>query len=109
MLVLVIALDVVKHLVLKQSAYALVNTDEFQWISGESLLTSYVGEHGFGLQFCSKCGSTLVGVLNRAVHGVTLGCLNGNPKVELGMHIYVGSKANWETISGDVTQYQENP
>lgn len=90
------------------SAYALVNADKFEWISGENLLTSYVGQQGFGLQFCSQCGSTLTGILNNVVHGVTLGCLNGNPKVELGRHIYVGSKASWETIAGDVTQYQEN-
>lgn len=90
------------------SAYALVDADKFEWISGENLLTSYVGKHGFGLQFCSQCGSTLTGVYNKAVHGVTLGCLNGNPDVELGRHIYVGSKASWETIAGNVTQYQEN-
>lgn len=90
------------------SAYALVDTDKFEWVSGKSLLTSYVGEHGFGLQFCSQCGSTLVGVFNGDVHGVTLGCLNGDTKVELGKHIYVGSKASWETIGGDVLQYQEN-
>jgi hypothetical protein len=90
------------------SAYALVNSDKFEWLSGESLLTSYVGKHGFGLQFCSKCGSTLAGVFNGNVHGVTLGCLNGDPKIELGKHIYVGSKASWETIGGDVIQYQED-
>lgn len=90
------------------SAYALVDADKFEWVSGESLLTTYVSKHGFGLQFCNKCGSTLIGVYNHAVHGVTLGCLNGSPEVKLGRHIYVGSKASWETIAGDVTQYQEN-
>jgi len=90
------------------SAYALVNTQEFRWLSGEYLLTSYVGDHGFGLQFCSKCGSTLCGVLNGTIHGVTLGCVNGDPKIELGRHIYVGSKARWEIIPEGVPHYQEN-
>jgi len=36
------------------SAYALVNSKEFKWIAGKELLTSYIGQHGFGLQFCSK-------------------------------------------------------
>ena len=90
------------------SAYALVEADKFEWVSGKNLLTSYVGEHGFGLQFCSQCGSTLSGVFNGIIHGVTLGCLNGNPEVKLGRHIYVGSKASWETIADDVIQYQEN-
>jgi hypothetical protein len=89
------------------SAYALVEPREFKWLSGESLLTSYVNNDGFGFKFCSKCGSTLCGVFNDSVHGVTLGCVNGDPKIELGRHIYVGSKASWEVIPEGVPQYQE--
>ena len=89
------------------SAYALVNPEEFKWLEGKELLTSYIGQHGFGLQFCSKCGSTLCGIYKGSVHGVTLGCVNGDPKIELGRHIYVGSKANWEVIPDGVTQYPE--
>ena len=89
------------------SAYALVEPAEFTWLSGEMLLTSYVGSHGFGLQFCSKCGSTLCGIYNDVLHGVTLGCVNGDPNIELGRHIYVGSKARWEVMPKDVVQYVE--
>ena len=89
------------------SAYALVDSNEFEWLTGENLLSMYVGNHGFGLQFCKLCGSTLCGVFNGQIHGVTLGCLNGNPEVELGMHIFVGSKAKWETIPEGVTQYEK--
>jgi hypothetical protein len=89
------------------SAYAIVQSKEFHWISGENLLTSYVGKHGFGLQFCSKCGSTLTGVYMGEVHGVTLGCVNGDPEIKLGKHIYVGSKATWEVIAKGVPQYDE--
>lgn len=89
------------------SAYALVDPQDFKWLSGQYLLTSYVSKHGFGLQFCSQCGSTLCGIFNGTVHGVTLGCVNGDPKVELGKHIYVGSKASWEVIPEGVPQYNE--
>lgn len=89
------------------SAYALVESGEFEWLSGESLLTSYVGQQDFGLQFCSKCGSTLCGTFEGVVHGVTLGCVNGDPGIELGKHIYVGSKASWETIPEGIPRYQE--
>ncbi|OMH38059.1 GFA family protein [Motiliproteus sp. MSK22-1] len=91
------------------SAYALVNPNEFTWLSGEHLLTSYVGKDGFGLQFCKICGSTLCGIHKGIVHGITLGCVNGNPDIELGMHIYVGSKASWETIPDGIPQYEEGP
>jgi hypothetical protein len=84
-----------------------VNPDEFNWLTGEDLLTSYIGVHGAGLQFCSKCGSTLCGVVDGKVHGVTLGCVNGDPEIEIGYHIFVGSKARWEIIPHGVTTYQE--
>ena len=80
------------------SSYALVDADDFTWLAGEHLLTSYLSQQGFGLQFCKICGSTLCGIYKGQVHGVTLGCLNGDPDVEIGMHIYVGSKARWEVI-----------
>lgn len=90
------------------SAYALVEPREFEWLAGEVLLTSYFGKHGFGLRFCSKCGSTLCGIHNDIVHGVTLGCVNGDPEIEIGKHIYVDSKASWEVMPEIVIQYSEN-
>ena len=90
------------------SAYSLVEPKEFEWITGDKLLTSYVNKKGFSIQFCSKCGSTLCGILDGAIHGVTLGCVNGDPNIELGRHIYVGSKASWEVIPECVLQYQED-
>jgi len=90
------------------SAYALVNPSEFRWITGTELLTSYVGEHGFGLQFCKQCGSTLCGIYKDEIHGVTLGCLNEDPEIKIGRHIFVGSKASWEVIPESVPQYEGN-
>jgi len=89
------------------SAYALVTPEEFRWTRGKALLTSYTNKQGFGLQFCSQCGSTLCGTFNGVVHGITLGCLNDDPEIELGYHIFVGSKASWETIPEGIVQYQE--
>ena len=91
------------------SAYALVNSEEIEWTSGENLLTSFVGKHGFGIQFCERCGSTLCGVFENEIHGVTLGCLNEDPNIEIGRHIFVGLKASWEVIPNGVTQYLEHP
>jgi len=91
------------------SAYALVESCEFSWKAGESLLSSYVGEQGFGLQFCSRCGSTLCGIYDNVVHGITLGCLNGDPDIKIGRHIFVGSKANWEIMPEGDNQFEEMP
>jgi len=91
------------------SAYALINSSEFSWTSGREFLTSYVGEGGFGFQFCRQCGSTLCGIYQNKVHGITLGCLNEDPEIEIGRHIFVGSKAAWEVIPEGVTQYDKHP
>ena len=57
--------------------------------------------------FCGRCGSTLSGIYEGRVHGITLGCVNGDPGVKIGMHIYVGSKAPWEVMPEGATQYEE--
>lgn len=91
------------------SAYALVDPVEFSWMSGKNLLTNYESNKGAGLQFCSICGSTLCGTYKGEVNGITLGCVEGDPEIELGMHIFVGSKASWESIAEGVPQYEEWP
>ncbi|EEF79526.1 hypothetical protein MDMS009_2113 [Methylophaga thiooxydans DMS010] len=50
----------------------------------------------------------MCGIYENEVHGVTLGCLNENPEIEIGRHIFVGSKASWEVMPDGVTQYQEH-
>ncbi len=91
------------------SAFALVDPEDFFWVTGENLLTRYESKSGAGIQFCSTCGSTLCGTYQGKVSGVTLGCVDGDPEISLGMHIFTGSKATWETIPEGVPQYEEWP
>ncbi len=92
------------------SAYALVDPEDFSWNSGKDLLTTYESNNGAGLQFCRLCGSTLCGTHKGEIHGVTLGCTEGNPEIKLSMHIFVSDKAPWETLPNDgVPQYEERP
>jgi hypothetical protein len=43
------------------------------------------------------------------VHGVTLGTVDGDPGVQIEMHIFVDSKAPWDHIGGNAPQYPEFP
>lgn len=54
-----------------------------------------------------EAGSTLCGVFNNQVHEITLGCLNEDPDIEIGKHIFVDSKASWEVIPDSVNRYGE--
>jgi hypothetical protein len=51
----------------------------------------------------------LCGTVVGKVHGVTLGCVDGDPGVSIGMHIHVGSEAPCEMIPEGVPQYEEWP
>jgi hypothetical protein len=92
------------------SAYAeLAESSELRWVAGEGELATYTSEAGWGLGFCRSCGSTLCGTFAGRVHGVTLGCVDGDPGVAIEAHIFVGSKAPWDHIGGPAPQFDEWP
>lgn len=88
------------------SAYALVEPDDFRWLAGEEALTTYTGEHGFGLRFCSTCGSTLCGIFEGQVHGITLGCVNGDPGIAISRHLFTASRAPWEVLPDGIVAFE---
>lgn len=91
------------------SAYAEVVADSFSWTSGEQSLTHYETSPGWGMAFCRSCGTTLCGLHEGKVHGVTLGSVDGDAGVQIDMHIFVDSKADWDHIGGDAPQFSEVP
>ena len=91
------------------SAYAeLAPGSQIRWHGRERLVAHESGD-GWAIGFCGSCGSTICGLRNGEVHGLTLGCVNGDPGVEIEMHIFVGSKAPWDHIGGSAPRYDEHP
>lgn len=86
-----------------------IDPNMFRWTQGEHMLTTYVGKQGAGIGFCRQCGTTLCGIFDGSVRGITLGSLNDDPAVTIGHHIFVGSKACWDQIGGDAPQFEEWP
>jgi hypothetical protein len=91
------------------SAYAEVEPGTFKWASGSHELSIFHSMPDWGICFCQKCGSTLCGIHGKDVHGVTLGTVDGDPGVEIEMHIFTGSRAPWDHIGGSAPQYLEFP
>ena len=91
------------------SAYAEVEPGTFRWTAGEEKTILFKTGANSGLAFCGRCGSPLAGVIDNQVHGITLGTVDGDPGVEIGMHIFVGSKAPWDHIGGHAQQFIEGP
>lgn len=91
------------------SAYAeLAPGSNFRWTSGKESLATFSTDNEWSVGFCSNCGSTLCGIWNDQVHGLTLGCVDGDPGVQLEKHLFVGSKAPWDHIGGKAPQFEEN-
>lgn len=93
----------------QSSAFALFSPGKFSWVSGKELLSHYESSDDMGTYFCSVCGSPLAGTYKEEIGWVTLGCVEGNPRVKIEKHIFLGSKAPWETSPNDVLQYEELP
>ena len=91
------------------SAFATIKPNEFSWLKGKELLSSYDSSKNMSTLFCSNCGSTLGGTYNNEICWVTLGCVLGEPDIKIASHIYMGSKAKWETNPTEVTEYDELP
>lgn len=92
------------------SAFArLSSLDSFRWTAGAENLRVYESQKGVGLGFCKTCGSTLCGLFQGEVMGVTLGTVDGDPGIAIDRHIFVGSKAPWDHIGGDAPQFEEGP
>ena len=88
------------------SAYAEVTPGSFSWVSGEANLTEYESTPGWGMCFCKTCGTTLCGMHQGEVL-VALGTVDGDPAVQIEMHIFVDSKASWDHIGGNEALYAE--
>lgn len=91
------------------SAYAEVQPGSLSWTQGRDVLTIHRASGPWGMAFCSRCGTTLTGMLGDDVHGVTLGSVDGDPGVQIAYHLFVGSKAPWDHIGGDAPQHGEAP
>ncbi len=88
----------------------IVPLKNFRWLSGQERISSFVKPTGFRSDFCSTCGSTVPNPLRTTpYYWVPSGMLDGSEKLEIAVHLYVGSKASWDTAELSGTQYETMP
>ena len=80
----------------------------FKIISGKENLTKYESAKGEYKYFCKKCGSPIISKSNSKPGNVRvrLGTIETEIKERAEAHIFVSSKANWETINDNLPQYE---
>ena len=92
------------------NAATLVHKNDFIWLSGEDRITRYKMEDGFTSHFCSVCGSPVPNPLRDTDKvWIPAGALPGDINSRIVVHIYTGSKADWEKVLNDGRQYDEMP
>jgi hypothetical protein len=94
------------------SAFAtngIVDSQDFRFISGEDKLTAYESTPGQFKYFCKVCGSPIQSKRPATPEQVRvrLGTIESDISERPQAHIFTTSKANWETICGDLPQYEE--
>ena len=94
------------------SAFAtngIVDSTAFRIVSGEDKLTAYESTPGQLKYFCRICGSPILSKRPAAPEQVRvrLGTIESDIRERPQAHIFTTSKANWETLCGDLPQYQE--
>ena len=87
------------------ATYADCAPSDFAWTSGEEAVQVYEVAGGGGWAFCRHCGSTLAGTDGGRITSVTLGTVEGDPRVRAASHIFVDSKAPWFEIDDTLPQH----
>lgn len=88
-----------------------VRTADLEWVRGETLARFYESSPGEFRGFCSVCGSNLFTRFSARPQelGLALGILDDDPGSRPTCHVFVGSKAPWYDIEGDLPQYDSFP
>ena len=87
-----------------------IDRDQLSWNSGEELIQEYQSETGFKSHFCSRCGSPLPNLTAQdSAWWVPVGLLEGDQGLQVGAHVFVGSRAGWDVVAESGQQFDEMP
>jgi hypothetical protein len=91
------------------AANGIVDSKRFRIVRGEDRLTAYESTPGQFKYFCSLCGSPIMSTRPAVPEQVRvrLGTIESDITERPQAHIFVSSKARWDTICDDLPQYAE--
>jgi hypothetical protein len=89
--------------------YVAASEQGFRWTQGEDRIRRYESTPGFFRPFCGRCGSKLPGEPHDGLRFMPAGNLDDDPGTRPVAHIFVGSRAPWDTIADDVRQFDAAP
>ncbi len=92
------------------NAATFVKPEQFRWLRGEDNIRSYKLDTGFRSDFCATCGCPVPNRLRElAFYWVPAGILQGLKDRKVVLHLHCGSKADWDSITGDAQCFSSMP
>jgi hypothetical protein len=91
------------------ATHGAVRADGFRWLRGRELVRRYESSSGGARPFCRRCGSNVPSDHMPGFHFVPLGNLDQDPGTRPLAHIFVGSKASWYDLAGDLPRFEAYP
>ncbi|MDJ0789818.1 MAG: GFA family protein [Myxococcota bacterium] len=83
-------------------------TKSLRWISGPEGIREFQRESGWSAAFCPTCGTPAPRQHpNGKIWSIPAGCLDDDPGTRVAEHIFVGSIASWDAVSGGGAEYDE--
>jgi hypothetical protein len=87
-----------------------VPPNQVRWIAGEEKVATYASSAECTRTFCTECGSVApVELPQIGMVAVPAGNLTGELDLKPSVHIFVGSKAPWYTITDDLPRFDAYP
>ncbi|MGH1360602.1 MAG: GFA family protein [Burkholderiaceae bacterium] len=88
----------------------LVSLEGFQWLSNTDAVQQWQKPTGFSSHFCKSCGSPVPNLLGESGYvWVPAGLFEQERDLQIVAHLFVGSRASWDTEPLRGECYQEMP
>jgi len=87
-----------------------ISSAAFKITQGENLVKKFAAS-GVYRWFCGECGSPLISSRDAQpeLYRLRIGTLDTPLQQKPQMHIFIGSKAEWDCIADDLPQFEERP
>jgi len=91
--------------------YGTISKECFDWVEGESLLSTYQQNRSLKRMFCSVCGSFIAGIhdLDPSNIFISLGSLDSQVVFEIEYQQFINSRANWVQLDRSIKAHNEWP
>lgn len=88
----------------------IVQESDFKWITGQDNISTYRKDTGFTSSFCRQCGSPVPNQVGQThLMWIPLGLMDDDISPTQQFNFCLSSKANWEKIYLDSTDYEHLP